>query len=128
MLQTTRFFPIGRAGFAALACVAVMSPGHLQADETHARQIFHDMSAYLGSPDSFAFDYDLTLDIVTTEDQKLAISSSGHVALDRSGGFHSVRHGGFATIELGFDGQAMTVLNREAGFSPGSKRRARLTT
>jgi hypothetical protein len=121
----TRSFSFGRPGFAVLACVAILSPGHLRADEPHARQIFHDMSAYLGSLESFAFDYDSTLDIVTTEDQKLAISSSGHVALDRSGNFHSVRRGGFATIELGFDGQAMTVMNRDVGVfarieAPGS--------
>lgn len=97
-----------------IAVAFALIASNAQADEADAIRIFQSMSDYLASQTSIAFDYDSTLDIVTTEDQKLAIASSGQVSLERPDQFHAVRHGGFATVELAYDGKTITALNRDA--------------
>lgn len=72
------------------------------------------MSAYLAAQPTLSFDFDSSLEIVTTDDQKLAIASSGSVALARPDKIHATRRGGFATVEATFDGTTLSVLNKEA--------------
>ena len=51
-----------------------------RADEAQAKDIFKAMSDYLAAQTAFSFDYDTTLDVVTTDNQKLGIASSGSAA------------------------------------------------
>ncbi len=99
----------------ALALAAMLGGGTAQADEAQAREIFQAMSDYLGAQTAIAFDFDSTLEIVTTEDQKLALASSGRVEMQRPDKLYATRTGGFATVEAAFDGATLTLLNAGAG-------------
>ena len=98
--------------FLALA-LALLAP-QVQADEAQAREILRAMTDYLEAQPGFSFDVDSSVEIVTTAGQKLTIASSGSVAMQRPNQLRVVRQGGFATIELTYDGQTLSVMNREA--------------
>lgn len=68
------------------------------------------MSDYLAAQQSIAFDYDATFEVVTVEDQKLGLASSGHVALARPDRIRGTRTSGFADVDMVFDGSKLTVL------------------
>jgi hypothetical protein len=82
------------------------------ADENDAKRILKSMSTYLSAQEAFSFDYDATLEVVTTEAQTLALASSGSVAIRRPDKLHITRHGGFADAEMFFDGKLLTLLGR----------------
>lgn len=84
------------------------------ADEAQARSILKGMTDYLAAQESLSFDVDSSVDVVTTDDQRLTIASSGSVALQRPDKLRVLRRGGFATIEMVFDGKTLSVSNREA--------------
>ena len=94
-----------------LASVSIFSATLAQADEAYAIATLDKMSSYLGAQTTLSFDYQATLDIVTTDEQKLSIASSGTVELERPDKLNATRTGGFAAIEIGFDGQTLTALN-----------------
>lgn len=101
------------ATFAVPLLAFAVAPG-AQADEAQAREILKAMTDYLEAQQSLTFDVDSSVDVVTTAGQKLTIASSGRVSLQRPDRIHVLRRGGFATIELVFDGSTLSVLNREA--------------
>lgn len=84
------------------------------ADENDAKQLLKAMTDYLDAQESYSFDYDSTLEIVTHDKQTIGIASSGTVALQRPGNFYATRLGGFANVEMNFDGKTLTVLGKNA--------------
>lgn len=95
-------------GHAAVAASEVRS-----ADQKQAEQILKSMSDYLGKQDKMSFEYDSNLEIVTTENQKVGLASSGTLVLSRPSGVRATRVGGFANIEMVFDGKTVTFVNNE---------------
>lgn len=85
-----------------------------QADEAQAREILKAMTDYLAAQQSLSFDVDSSVEIVTTAGQKLTIASSGSVAVQRPDRIRVQRRGGFAMVEMVFDGQTLSVVNQEA--------------
>lgn len=102
------------AGCGALVAMAALGAGPVAADETAAREILTAMSTYLAAQQTLSFDFDSSLDVITTDDQQLTIATSGSVALQRPDKLHILRKGGFATLELAFDGKTLTAVNAEA--------------
>ena len=70
------------------------------------------MSDYLGAQTKISFDYDTELEVVTTDKQKLPLASSGTVNLDRPDKIRVTRTGGFADVEMLFDGKTLTLLGK----------------
>jgi hypothetical protein len=68
------------------------------------------MSDYMTAQQSFAFDFDSTLDVVTSNDQMLGLASSGTVAVQRPDKIHATRKGGFADMEMTYDGATFTLI------------------
>jgi hypothetical protein len=87
-----------------------------RADEAQARELFKAMSDYLAARTAFSFDFDTSLEVVSADNQKLALASSGHVAVERPDKIHASRTGGFASVEAGFDGKTLTLLNKDANL------------
>jgi len=85
-----------------------------RADETQAKEIFKAMSDYLAAQKAISFDYDSSLELVTQEGQKVAFTSSGSVTLDRPDKIRATRMGGFANVELVFDGKTLSLLGKDA--------------
>jgi len=84
------------------------------ADETQAKDILKAMSDYLAAQKAISFDFDSLLEVVTKEDQKLGLASSGTVTLNRPDKLRATRTGGFANVELVFDGKTLTMLGKSA--------------
>ena len=95
----------------ALAAAAVIA-APAQADEEDAKALLKAMSDYLGSQDSISFAYDTDLEVVTSDLQKIAFASSGRMTLERPGKLHASRTGGFADVEIFYDGSTLTVLGK----------------
>jgi hypothetical protein len=103
----------------ALALVATAGTVNLsasRADEANAKSLLKAMSDYLGAQKALSFDYDSNLEIVSTQQQKIALVSSGTLTLNRPDKLHATRTGGFANVEMVFDGQALTLLGKNANL------------
>lgn len=70
------------------------------------------MSDYLAAQKTLSFSYDSNLQVVTSSDQKLGLSSSGTVNLSRPDRVHTTRSGGFVDTETLFDGKTLTLLGK----------------
>jgi len=86
--------------------------GRVKADEADAKRILKAMSDYMAAQKRISFGFDATLEVVTQDDQKLALASSGTVTLNRPDKIRVTRAGGFADVELSFDGKTLTLLGK----------------
>jgi hypothetical protein len=84
----------------------------VKADEADAKRILKAMSDYMAAQKSLSFGFDATLEVVTKDEQKLALASSGTATLKRPDKIHVTRAGGFADVEMSFDGKTLTLLGK----------------
>ena len=84
----------------------------VKADEADAKRILKAMSDYMAAQTSISFGFDATLEVVTTDEQKLALASSGTLTLNRPDKIRVTRSGGFADVEMSFDGKTLTLLGK----------------
>lgn len=81
-------------------------------DSVEARTRLKAMSDYLVAQKFASVSFDSLLEVVTTSDQKLALASSGTVTLSRPDWVRATRSGGFADVEILFDGKTLTLLGK----------------
>jgi hypothetical protein len=98
-------------GFSAMFGIAGVTTSG--ADEADAKTMLKAMSDYLAAQTSLSFDYDTDLEVVTKEQQKLALASSGVMTLKRPDQLRIERAGGFANVEVTFDGKTISILGKE---------------
>ncbi|WP_368911552.1 DUF2092 domain-containing protein [Taklimakanibacter deserti] len=98
----------------ALSMITAMPAA--RADEAQAKQLFKAMSDYMASQQKISFNLDTTLEVVTKDDQKIAFASSGSVTLNRPDKLRATRKGGFADVELVFDGRTVSLLGKDANL------------
>ena len=84
----------------------------VKADEADAKRILKAMSDYMAAEKSISFEFDATLEVVTKDDQKLALASSGTLTLKRPDKIRVTRAGGFADVEMSSDGKTLTLLGK----------------
>ena len=82
--------------------------------EENAKRLVKAMSDYLAAQKAIGFDYDTVLEVVTKENQKLGLASSGTMKLNRPDKIRATRTGGFANVEYVFDGKTLTMLGKNA--------------
>jgi hypothetical protein len=87
-----------------------------RADEAAAKNRLKAMSDYMAAQKVMALSFDTNLEIVTKDKQKLTLASSGTVTLNRPDKIRATRHGGFADVEMVFDGKTLTVLAKDANL------------
>jgi hypothetical protein len=103
-----RMFAVALSLIVLLGTAAVVS-----ADEADAKRILKTMSDYMAAQKSLSFEFDATLEVVTTDEQILALASSGTVTLNRPDKIRVTRAGGFADVEMSFDGKTLTLLGKK---------------
>ena len=91
-----------------LAAAGTVNLSAGRADEANAKSLLKAMSDYLAAQKAISFDYDSNLEIVSTQQQKIGLASSGTVTLNRPDKLRATRTGGFANIEMVFDGKPLT--------------------
>jgi hypothetical protein len=98
---------------AALALIVGLgTPPEARADEAYAKSQLKVMSDYLASQKAISFAYDTNFEVVTKEQQKLALASSGTVTLNRPDKIRVTRSAGFADNEMLFDGKMLALLGK----------------
>lgn len=105
---------ITRALLASAVCVSAVTVAC--AGEADAKKLLKGMSDYMTSQKSISFNYDADLEVMTKDDQKLALLSSGTVVLNRPDKIRFTRSGGFADIELMSDGKTLTLFGKNANI------------
>jgi hypothetical protein len=100
----------------AVAVAGIASISVARADQAQARSLLKAMSDYLGAQKAISFDYDSNLEIVSTQQQKIGLASSGTLTLNRPDKVHVTRTGGFANVEMVFDGKTLTLLGKNANL------------
>jgi hypothetical protein len=102
---------------AALALVVGLAPpSEARADEAYAKSQLKAMSDYLAAQTALSFEYDAYLEVVTTEQQKLGLASSGAGTLVRPDKIRATRTGGFSDVEMLFDGTTVTLFGKTANI------------
>jgi hypothetical protein len=108
-----RISSAARPGAAALMLVMMAVAPHASADVVQAKSLFKAMSDYLGKQTKMSFDLDTSLEVVTNDQQKLSLTSSGALTMVRPDKVHMVRRGGFADAELYFNGKTLALFRRD---------------
>ncbi|MGJ5047233.1 DUF2092 domain-containing protein [Bradyrhizobium oligotrophicum] len=95
---------------AASVATALASPAH--ADD--AAQILKSMANYLGSQKTLSASFDSDIEVITPELEKIQFASSGQLKLSRPDKLRVTRTGGYADVELVYDGQTISIYGRNA--------------
>lgn len=84
------------------------------ADEADARKMLKAMSDYMAAQNAISLAYDTNLEFVSKDKQKLLLASSGTINLARPDKIRATRQGGFADVEMVFDGKTLTLVGKDA--------------
>jgi hypothetical protein len=104
------------AASAAALALAIGLGASARADEAEAKSMLKAMSDYLAAQTTLSFGYDTNFEVVTKDHQKLLLASSGAIDLARPDKFRAARHGGFANVEMLFDGRTLTLLAKDTNL------------
>ena len=111
-MKTKKLIILALAGLIVTCIVMLGTSTGARADETDAKRILKAMSEHMAAQKSLSFEFDATLEVVTHDEQKLALASSGNVTLKRPDKIHVTRSGGFADVDMSFDGKMLTLLGK----------------
>jgi hypothetical protein len=112
-----KLMKISAAAISAGALALILGsavPSGARADEADAKNLLKAMSDYLAAQQAISFKYDANIEVVTKEEQKLQLASSGAVTLVRPDKLRATRSGGFVDAEMLFDGKTLTLLGKNA--------------
>ena len=107
---------LGISAAALSLAIGLGTPSAAMADEADAKKLLKGMSDYMASQKAISFGFDATLEVITKDEQKLALASSGAVTLNRPGKIRATRAGGHADVEMLFDGKTLTLFGNNANL------------
>ncbi len=110
--QTKRSHALSRG----LLLCAALAPSLAAADEADAKRLLKAMSDYLAAQKAISFDFDSSLDLVSAQQQKMTLAASGSVVMNRPDKLRVSRRGGFANMEMSFDGKTVTLLGKNSNM------------
>src|SRR6267154_3361459 len=98
------------------AAIALMSTVVLAvafgAQAQDATKVLKAMTDYVSSQKVISATYDTDIEVITSDLQKIQFASSGQMLLSRPDKVRASRIGGYADVELVFDGKMLTVLGK----------------
>ncbi len=105
-----------RARIAAVSLIlaaSLIGTGPLaQAGEGDAKAILKSMTDYVGSQTTIELGFDSSIEVITPELEKIQFTNSGGALLSRPDKLRAHRTGGYATVNLVFDGKTVSVLGK----------------
>jgi hypothetical protein len=99
-------------GAATAAMILVAANSAARADDP--ARILKSMTDYLGGQKSLSASFDSDIEVITPELQKIQFASSGQIKLSRPDKLRVKRTGGYADVELVYDGKALSVYGNNA--------------
>lgn len=108
-----------------VAAALVLCAGAIHAAEDEAKAIVKSMSDYLGGLETIQFRFNSAIEVITPQLEKIQFNSSGEALLSRPNKLRAQRTGGYADVEIVFDGETLSVHGRHVnGYAqiaaPGS--------
>ncbi len=94
------------------AVTASVSPGARAQQGDDAMQILKAMTDYVSSQKIISATYDTDIEVLTDNLQKIQFASSGQMLLSRPDKVRASRVGGYADVEMVFDGKTLSVLGK----------------
>src|SRR5262245_28997347 len=91
--------------------LATMS-GNASAQAADAERILKTMSDYLTTRKAIMVSFDTDIEVITPDLQKIQFASSGKLMLRRPDKLRFSRTGGYADIDVTFDGKTLTVYGK----------------
>ena len=107
----TFFGPMLGVGVLLAAAVSFLPSAQAQTPDD-AVQILKSMSDYIASQKTISLTYDSDVEVITPEVEKIQFASSGTVLLSRPDKVRASRTGGYADIEIVFDGKTVSGLGK----------------
>ena len=107
MSSTFPFPRLKRMFIYASVSVSLALPTSAWADD--AKELLKKMSDFLAAQKTISFTYQSSLEAVTPDFEKLQFVSSGTANLTRPDKLRVTRTGGFADVDVSFDGSSLTV-------------------
>jgi hypothetical protein len=101
------------AATAWLALAGVSAANAQDAIDADATTVLTSMQTYLGGLQGFTAQYDVDVDVITQEGEKLKFSSSGEMQIQRPGNLYVTRKGFIADAEVFLDGQNLTIYGKK---------------
>jgi hypothetical protein len=95
---------------AMLTVTAVASAGIARAESGEAMTLLKGMSDFVSGQKVISASFDASIEVVTPELEKIQFNNSGEVLLARPDKLRASRTGGYADVELTYDGKTATVL------------------
>ena len=99
-------------GAATAAVILLAATSAVRADDS--ANILKSMTDYLGTQKSLSASFDSDIEIITPELQKIQFASSGQMKLSRPDKLRVRRTGGYADVELVYDGKTISVYGNNA--------------
>src|SRR4029078_104516 len=85
-------------------------------NSAEAKKMLKSMSDFLAAQNAMSVGFDSVLEVITPNDQKLGLASSGTTTLNRPDKVRVTRAGGFADFEILYDGKLLTLLGKNANL------------
>ncbi len=102
---------------ATAASVAVLSVAATQgARADDAAKVLKTMSDYLAGQKTLSAKFDSDIEVVTPELQKIQFTSSGEMKMNRPDKLRVRRTGGYADVDLTYDGKTVSLYGNNAKF------------
>jgi hypothetical protein len=112
LLKWPRVSGSPRCGMIATALAVTFLTAATPAKAQDARAILKAMANYVGSQKTISLSFDSSIEVVTPEIEKIQFASSGELLLSRPDKLRATRTGGYADVELVFDGKTATLYGR----------------
>jgi hypothetical protein len=97
---------------AAIAVLSVATTNGAHADDSAT--ILKSMADYLAGQKSLSAKFDSDIEVITPELQKIQFTSSGEIKMNRPDKLRIRRTGGYADVELVYDGKTFSVYGNNA--------------
>jgi hypothetical protein len=102
----------GTAASLILAAAMIGTVSLARADAGDAKSILKSMTDYVGSQTTIELSFDSAIEVITPELEKIQFTNSGEALLSRPDKLRAHRVGGYAEVELVFDGKTVSVLGK----------------
>src|SRR6267142_80298 len=99
-------------GAATVAVLLLATASAARADDS--ANILKSMTDYLGTQKSLSASFDSDIEIITPELQKIQFASSGQMKLSRPDKLRIRRTGGYADVELVYEGKTVSLYGNNA--------------
>jgi hypothetical protein len=101
------------AGSAILAVALLAAAPLAGVQEGDAKAILKSMTGYVSGQQVIELGFDSSIEVITPELEKIQFASSGEVLLSRPDKLRAHRVGGYANVEMVFDGTTVSVLGKD---------------